>query len=346
MAKQRVLLLGAHGETGETILEGLLKDGNFEVSALVQPSSVAKPTVQALAARNIPLVVADIKGPQDALVEAITGFDTIISTIGPASQLAQIPLVDAAAKAGIKRFVPCAFLTVCPPDGVMTLRSDKEKVYHRIWKHRLPYTIIDVGFWHQLSVFSVPSGKLNYGLLLDHKEIYGDGNTKSLLTDMRDIGSYVAKIIKDPRTLNQKVFTWSDELSQNDVIQMIVQKTGEKPVTKQIPDTEMYAAITRANAAIEKDASNVQAWILLTETEYNVSKHIRGDNTAAVAKYLGYLDAKELYPEFEPIPFEHFLDELVTGQAKKPYSVTNPDLIKMFHVGEDGLYALDTNTVV
>lgn len=50
-----------------------------------------------------------------------------------------------------------------------------------------------------------------------------------------------------------------------------------------------------------------------------VSKYFRRDNTREVAKYLGYLDARELYPDFKPISFTEYIDELLDGTAKKPY---------------------------
>lgn len=48
----------------------------------------------------------------------------MISTITAGSQLAQISLIDAAKKAGVKRFIPCGFITVAPAGGVMKLRDD------------------------------------------------------------------------------------------------------------------------------------------------------------------------------------------------------------------------------
>jgi hypothetical protein len=54
--------------------------------------------------------------------------------------------------------------------------------------------------------------------------------------------------------------------------------------------------------------------------EYNFSKYLRGDNTRENAKYLGYLDARELYPDFKPISFEQFLQEVLDGKAVRPYS--------------------------
>ena len=53
--------------------------------------------------------------------------------------------------------------------------------------------------------------------------------------------------------------------------------------------------------------------------QYTVSKYIRRDNTLENAKYLGYLDARELYPDIKPISFETFLREMLDGKVKKPY---------------------------
>lgn len=60
-----------------------------------------------------------------------------------------------------------------------------------------------------------------------------------------------------------------------------------------------------------------------SSAEYNRAKWVRGDGTLENAKYLGYLDARELYPEFQPMTFEAFVDELVGGGAKRPYAETD-----------------------
>ena len=205
-----------------------------DVSLLVRPASANKPAVKAFASRGLNIILADPSGDFEALTKALFGYDTLISAIDFGSQLVQIALVDAAAKAGIKRIVPCGFITVCCPSGVMKLREDKEVVYSRIWYHRLPYTIVDVGYWHQLSFYSVPSGKFDYAQLSPLRQVVGTGDVKTLLTDKRDIGRFVARIIQDPRTLNHKVFTWSDEISQNEILRLIEAKTGEKVESKPV----------------------------------------------------------------------------------------------------------------
>lgn len=125
----------------------------------------------------------------------------------------------------------------------MKLREEKEEVHSRIWFHKLPYTIIDVGYWHQISFFSVPSGKFDYAQLITKNEVVGMGDVKTLLTDKRDIGRFVAKIIQDERTLNQKVFTWSDELSQNEILRLTEAKTDEKIEVNQVCSAAMQENI-------------------------------------------------------------------------------------------------------
>jgi hypothetical protein len=59
-------------------------------------------------------------------------------------------------------------------------------------------------------------------------EIHAGGTAPTLLTDLRDIGPFVARIIKDPRTLNKFVFTYSDVLSENEIFALMEEMSGEK----------------------------------------------------------------------------------------------------------------------
>lgn len=58
--------------------------------------------------------------------------------------------------------------------------------------------------------------------------IPGDGNMKTCLVDNLDVGTLVAKIIVDDRTLNQKVMANGDVLTFNEAFDMVEQLTGEK----------------------------------------------------------------------------------------------------------------------
>ena len=80
--------------------------------------------MKAVAERGVKITVADITGPVDELATVLRGFDVVISAIDALSMHAQENLVTAAKQAGVKRFVPCAFITVCPPGGVFRLRDE------------------------------------------------------------------------------------------------------------------------------------------------------------------------------------------------------------------------------
>jgi hypothetical protein len=58
--------------------------------------------------------------------------------------------------------------------------------------------------------------------------MYAGGTAKNILTDKRDMGRYTARIIKDPRTLNKRVFTRSDVLSQKEIFALVEEVGGEK----------------------------------------------------------------------------------------------------------------------
>lgn len=93
-----------------------------------------------------------------------------------------------------------------------------------------PYTIIDVGWWSDqaISVARLPSGRTDWFLVPHVEYIPGDGTVKGAFTSTKDIGRYVAKIITDPRTLNRKVFAYTDVMSYNDIADLVDEVSGEK----------------------------------------------------------------------------------------------------------------------
>jgi hypothetical protein len=77
--------------------------------------------------------------------------------------------------------------------------------------------------------------------------------------------------------------------------------------------------MTEAKAALEADPTDITKQLTCFELQYAVSKYVRWDNTPENAKYLGYLDARELYPDLKPISFAAFVDDLLAGKAKMLY---------------------------
>ncbi|CZR61486.1 related to isoflavone reductase family protein [Phialocephala subalpina] len=320
MTKPRVLLIGATGRTGGSILNCLLEAGNFSVEVLIRPSSSTKPSVLALKDLNIKIHIAEISDSTH-LAEILTGINTVISAIGPTAHNEQIPLANAAKKAGVKRFVPCGFTTVAPPGNIMWIRDHKEEIYQHIRKLHLPYTIIDVGIWYQVSFPTVPSGRTDYAsILLPNVTILGDPNMKTAITDIRDIGTYVAEITADERTLNKFVFVYGELLSQEEVFGKVEELSGEKLERVLVPPELLLTLRDEARAFFQYDFSNMKEAIKVIGLEYAYSKFVRNDNCPDYAKYLGYLDARDLYPEFVPRTFEDFVRELLEGKAAQLFA--------------------------
>ena len=72
-----------------------------------------------------------------------------------------------------------------------------------------------MGYWYQISFPALPSGKIDYAMLRKgDTNMIGNGDVKTGITDLRDVGRYVALIINDERTLNRFVFSFSEVLSQ------------------------------------------------------------------------------------------------------------------------------------
>ncbi len=206
--------------------------------ALVRPASLEKPEVAALRARGVAVRAADLAGGAAELAAAVAGLDVVICTVLARGTAEQVALATACAAAGVGRFVASWFGPAAPPRGVLDMRAAKEDVFDHVRRLYLPYTMIDVGWWHQLSLPRAPSGRLD-GVLPMPAELIGAGDRPMALTDVSDVGRFVARIVADPRTLNRLVFAYGEVWTQNDIWAMVARETGET-----IPRTSVCTLLT------------------------------------------------------------------------------------------------------
>jgi hypothetical protein len=68
----------------------------------------------------------------------------------------------------------------------------------------------------------------------------------------------------------------------------------------------------------EKEPENQQLSGRVASAEYEYSKYVRIDNWTEYAMYLGYLDAVELYPDFQPKKFREFVQNMWDGKLQRP----------------------------
>lgn len=137
----KVVIIGATGETGQSITKGLLEfrtqfvrsqcvhSSNIiltslqDLTAVARQSSLNTAKNQALRDAGVEVVAADLGGPEEDLVKILTGADVVIPVLDASALLLQIPLANAAKMAGVKRFVPTFFATIVPPKGVLSIRE-------------------------------------------------------------------------------------------------------------------------------------------------------------------------------------------------------------------------------
>jgi NmrA-like family. len=90
---------------------------------VTRQSSLNSVKNQALKDAGVEIVAADLSGPEEDLVKILTGADVVIAVLDASAFLLQIPLANAAKKAGVKRFVPTFFATIVPPKGALSIRE-------------------------------------------------------------------------------------------------------------------------------------------------------------------------------------------------------------------------------
>lgn len=293
-----VFVLGGTGTTGSSIVDGLLEAGKYRIILGVRPTSLSKPKVSEFRERGVEIRAIDLDDPTaDALDAALKGADIVISTMIFSEVEKQIPLIDAAKRAGVKRFIPSDWAPPCVR-GVRRLYDQKAAVQDYVKAGGLGYTFIDAALW------------ITVGLPIDREEsediflscrshaIIGTGDVKNAFIHIPDIGKFVAKIIDDERTLNKYVFLCAEEKTQNeiwDIARKAKAENGGGPLKASAKHKSVEQVMEEVKSTADSSFEQVGA-------DYLWSLFIRGDNTlgnAKKAEYGGALDAKELYPDLK-----------------------------------------------
>jgi len=306
-SKPLVLVVGASGRTGQSVVPALLESGKFRVAALTRPSSLSKPQVNDLRSKGVEIRAADIDSDNiEKLTQVLAGVDVLISVVTAEAILAQKLLIAAAKAAGVKRVIPCDFGTP-GKRGVRDLNDKKLTIREYIKELGVGYTFIDIGWWMQLVVPAGSNSPTMLGPWGD--EIYGPGDKKMLLTDLEHIGQYVAMIIADERTLNQYVIVWEEEMTLPEAKAISEEQSGEAEAIRARRTSVSHEELLQRAAQGKEEYARSQsdaAHALWAYSQYQISMHILGENSLESAKSLGALDVRELYPDIVPTKMADF----------------------------------------
>ncbi|KAG9226874.1 hypothetical protein CCMSSC00406_0003453 [Pleurotus cornucopiae] len=296
MSKTHAFVVGASGNTGGAIAKALLQAGTFRLSILVRQSSVDKPAIKELTDAGAEVVIGDASDSPEKLESYLKGVDVLISTV--TMMVDQKPLILAAKKAGVGRVVPSDFGPTVPK-GVMALQDMKLGVRDYVKELDLPHTFIEVGWWLSAMFPPLHSAK---DTLLTRKMYVGDRSRPLIYSTLPTIGRMVARIVVDPRALNQTVVAYDGEVSVSDAWKVAEKVTGE--------DFSDYPEVSAEE--IERGCQQTENWMKQVVAEYLRTVFIRGDNTLAKALASGSLDGRKLYDD---LPYPN-----VEEEAKSHYA--------------------------
>ena len=192
----KVAVAGGTGGLGLHVVEGIVEAGNHEVVVLSRKST--HPVLEAL---GVSVIVVSYDDPI-ALVNALEGVHTVISTIAGTTEdtlvKPQLALLDAAVKAGVKRFAPSEFSARSRPDHPIEAPRVKWPVVEAAKESGLEYTIYETGTF--MNYFAVGTAGLGHSypfkFLFDVENctatLPGDGSPYIVYTRLEDIGKFVA----------------------------------------------------------------------------------------------------------------------------------------------------------
>ena len=126
--KPLVLVLGATGQTGQSIVDGLVKSAQFvgaalahrtyilteliqRVAAMVRAASLSKPATEQLRAAGVEIREGDVTDDYEKLKQYLQGVDILISAVDARVVRDQREIFRAAKEVGVKRVIPCDWAT-------------------------------------------------------------------------------------------------------------------------------------------------------------------------------------------------------------------------------------------
>ncbi|KAH0493359.1 hypothetical protein TgHK011_000033 [Trichoderma gracile] len=212
---KNVAIAGASGNIGPHVLKALL-EANFNVTVLTR--SQASNDYGA----EVKVVEADFNSV-DSLTAALENQDAVISTIGKSGLEQQTLLIDAAAAAGVYRFIPSEFgsCTTSPKVADLpfysTLATVRNYLTEKAAASTLTYTIIAPGcFMEYLLAFPAAIDFKNHSVAF-----IDGGNIRVSVTSLATFARAVAAVFNHPvETKNRVVYVSEAILSQRQLLNM------------------------------------------------------------------------------------------------------------------------------
>ncbi|KAL4735444.1 NAD(P)-binding protein [Aspergillus similis] len=243
---RNIVLIGATGSLGGILLDSLLSEPAFKVTVLARESSRGRASIPP-AVRVI--TIAD-SYPEEDLVRAFQGQDAVVNAITSFSVAEQLKFIDAAATAGVKRYIPSEYgldNNNIAARELSPVFRDKGRVqdYLRLKEDTgLTWTAIACGMWIGWSMRNNFLG-LNYGARTI--TLTDDGQGHFSTTTLANTALALNRILLNPSTTaNQIVFLSDFATTQVELVETIERLTGEPWRRESVNTADAIPALTEA----------------------------------------------------------------------------------------------------
>ncbi|KAI0198431.1 NAD(P)-binding protein [Astrocystis sublimbata] len=221
MPIQKVAIAGCTGRLGPAVLHQLLEAG-FDVTAVTRQQ-----TSDSFLSK---VKVAEVDYTSlESLTNALQGHDAVISTVGFSTLADQLLLVEAAAKAGVKRFLPSEFgsNTMNPKTAALPPYKGKIAVQAALQKGAetggMSYTLVINGPFLDWGLQGGPFADVKGRKM----KFYGGGESVLSTTTLSSIGRAVVGVLKNPEaTRNRAVYIQDAALSSKQLLAIAKRAIG------------------------------------------------------------------------------------------------------------------------
>ncbi|KAI1645286.1 NAD(P)-binding protein [Daldinia loculata] len=217
----KVAIAGAKGDLGEPVFEQLLKAG-FQITVITRKGS------SHIWPSNITVKEANYDS-LDSLTEALQGQDAVVSTITTSSLSAQINLIDAAVKAGVKRFIPSEFGsdTFNAKASQLPCYKPKIEVQQALKKAAAESSLT----WTAVLCGPFLDWAIRVGFFADVKNrtisLPDGGNNTASSTTLPTVGKAVVGVLKNfERTKNRQVYIQEAIITLKQIAEILKKYTG------------------------------------------------------------------------------------------------------------------------
>lgn len=228
MVIKTVTLVGASGNLGQPLIDALVTSGHFDITVIQRQSSTSTPS------QDVPVVRVADSWDVDELKTKLAGQDAVVACFPLRDVGAHLRLAEAAAAAGVRRFIPADFGSVDARSAyareLVELFDKKVRVRERLEAlaaasgGAFTWTSLVAGHFFD---WGLKSDFLHFDLKNRKAEILGDGTRKSSNSTLGQVAKAVVQVLlKEEETKNRVLLIQSFCVSQLDVLRSLERATG------------------------------------------------------------------------------------------------------------------------